>query len=66
MLFVSNSIQSPILFNFYSDYLTKEAVEGFGGFKTGGQLLLAIEEIILQVWMLQDATVWKLIWRKIR
>jgi hypothetical protein len=25
---------SPILFNFYSEYLTKEALERFGGFKT--------------------------------
>jgi hypothetical protein len=26
---------SPILFNLYSEYLTKEAVEEFGDFKTG-------------------------------
>jgi hypothetical protein len=29
---------SPILFNLYSEYLTKEALEGFGDFKIGGQL----------------------------
>jgi len=28
---------SPVLFNRYSKYLTKEAVEGFGDFKIGGQ-----------------------------
>jgi hypothetical protein len=27
------SCLSPFLFNFYSEYLTKEAPEGFGGFK---------------------------------
>jgi hypothetical protein len=26
---------SPILFNLYSEYLTKEALEGFGDFKIG-------------------------------
>jgi hypothetical protein len=30
---------SPILFNLYSEYLTKEALEGFGDFKTGGQVI---------------------------
>jgi hypothetical protein len=29
---------SPILFNLYSDYLTKEALEEFGDFKIGGQV----------------------------
>jgi hypothetical protein len=43
---------SPILFNFYSKYLTNEALEGFEGFKTGGQMLLAVEEIEPQVWTL--------------
>jgi hypothetical protein len=28
---------SPILFKLYSEYLTKEALEGFGDFKIGGQ-----------------------------
>ena len=27
---------SPILFNLYSECLTKEALEGFGHFKVGG------------------------------
>ena len=50
---------SPILFNLYSKYLTKEALEEFGDFKIGGQIihtvkyadylmLLAKEEKVLQ------------------
>ena len=50
---------SPILFNLYSGYLTKEALEGLGDFKIGGQIihtvkyaddlvLLAKEEKMLQ------------------
>jgi hypothetical protein len=50
---------SPILFNLYSEYLTREALEGFGDFKIGGQIintvkyaddlvLLAKEEKVLQ------------------
>jgi hypothetical protein len=50
---------SSILFNLYSEYLTKEALEGFGDFKIGGQVihtvkyaddlvLLAKEETVLQ------------------
>jgi hypothetical protein len=50
---------SLILFNLYSEYLTKEALEGFGDFKIGAQVLrtvkyaddlvlLAKEETVLQ------------------
>jgi len=50
---------SQILFNLYCEYINKEALEGFGDFKIGGQVihtvkyaddlvLLANEEIILQ------------------
>ena len=50
---------SPILFNLYSECLTKEALEEFGDFKIGGQIihtvkyaddlvLLAKEEMVLQ------------------
>ena len=50
---------SPILFNLYSEYLTKEALEGLGDFKISGQIihtvksaddlvLLAKEEKVLQ------------------
>ena len=30
---------SPILFNLYSECLTKEALEGFGDFEVGGQII---------------------------
>jgi hypothetical protein len=33
---------SPILFNLYSKYLTKEALEGFGDFKIGGQVIRTV------------------------
>jgi len=50
---------SPVLFNLYSECLTKEALQGFGDFKIGGQIihtvkytndlvLLAKEENVLQ------------------
>jgi len=50
---------SPILFNLYSECLIKKALEGFGVFKVGGQIiqtvkyadelvLLAKEEKVLQ------------------
>jgi hypothetical protein len=50
---------SPILFNLHSKSLTKEAIEGFGDFKIGGQeihpvkyaddlVLLGREEMVLQ------------------
>jgi hypothetical protein len=50
---------SPILFNLYNECLTGEALEGFGDFKIGGQIinsvkygddlvLLAKEEMVLQ------------------
>ena len=50
---------SPFLFNLYGQYLTKEAAEGFGDFRTGGHVvcnmkhaqdlvLLAKEETVLQ------------------
>jgi hypothetical protein len=34
---------SPILFNLYSEYLTKEALEGFGDFKIGGQVIRTVK-----------------------
>jgi hypothetical protein len=34
---------SPILFNLYSNYLTNEALEGFGDFKTGGQVICTVK-----------------------
>jgi len=34
---------SPILFNLYSKCLTKEALEGFGDFKIGGQIIHTVQ-----------------------
>jgi hypothetical protein len=34
---------SPILFNVYIEYLTKEALEGFGDFKIGGQVIRTVK-----------------------
>ena len=34
---------SPILFNLYSKCLTKEALEGFGDFKIGGQIIHTVK-----------------------
>jgi hypothetical protein len=34
---------SPILFNLYSEYLTKEALEGTGDFKIGGQVIRTVK-----------------------
>jgi hypothetical protein len=34
---------SPILFNLYSEYLTKEALEEFGDFRIGGQVIPTVK-----------------------
>ena len=34
---------SPILFNFYSEYLTKEAMDGLGDFNIGGQIIQTVK-----------------------
>jgi len=34
---------SPILFNLYSEYLTKEDLEGLGDFKIGGQIIHTVK-----------------------
>ena len=34
---------SPVLFNLYSEYLTKEALEGLGDFKIGGQIIHTVK-----------------------
>ena len=41
---------SPILFNLYSEYLTKEALEGLGDLKIGGQIIHTVkyaDELVL-------------------
>jgi hypothetical protein len=35
---------SPILFNLYNECLTKEALEGFGDFKIGGQIIHTVND----------------------
>jgi len=34
---------SPILFNLYSECLTKEALDGLGDFNTGGQIIQTVK-----------------------
>jgi hypothetical protein len=34
---------SPILFNLYSEYFTKEVLKGFGDFKIGGQVIRTVK-----------------------
>ena len=34
---------SPILFNLYSESITKETLEGFGDFKNGGQMIHTVK-----------------------
>ena len=34
---------APILFNLYSECLTKEALKGFGDFKIGGQIIITLK-----------------------
>ena len=34
---------SPILFNFYSECVTKEALEGSGDYKMGGQIIHTVK-----------------------
>ena len=34
---------SPTLFNFYSDYLAKDALDGLGDFNIGGQIIQTVK-----------------------
>jgi hypothetical protein len=36
---------SPVLFNFYSEYLIKETVENCGNFKIGGKVIHTVENV---------------------
>jgi len=53
---------SPILFNLYNEYLNKEALEGLGDFKIGGQIIHPViyaDDLVLLVKeekVLQDMT----------
>ena len=48
---------SPILFNLYSEYLTKEALDGFGDFNIGGQIIQTVKYAGDLVLMAKEETV---------
>jgi len=48
---------SPILFNLYSEYRTKEGLEGFGDFQIGGQLIRSVKYTEDLVLVPKEATV---------
>jgi len=48
---------SPILFNLYSECLTKEALEGFGDFKIGGKIIHTVKYADELVLMAKEETV---------
>ena len=48
---------SPILFNLYSECLTKEALDGLGGFNIGGQIIQAVKYADDLVLMAKEETV---------
>jgi len=48
---------SPILFNCYSEYLTKEGLEGFGDFKIGGHVIRSVKYTDDLVVVPKEATV---------
>ena len=65
---------SPIPFNLYSEYLDKEALEGFGDFKIRRQVtravkyaddivLVAVEEAVLQSILERLTEIGKLLWK---
>ena len=48
---------SPILFNLYSECLTKEALDGLGDFKVGGQIIQTVKYAYDLVLMVKEETV---------
>ena len=48
---------SPILFNLYSECLTKEALDGFGDFNIGGQIIQTVKYADDLVLMAKEETV---------
>jgi hypothetical protein len=48
---------SSILFNLYSECLTKEALDGFGDFKIGGQIIRTLKYAYDLVLMAKEETV---------
>lgn len=53
---------SPILFNLYSVYHTKETLEGFGDVRIGGQVICTVkcaDDLVLQV--KEETVLWYMI-----
>ena len=48
---------SPILFNLYSECLTKEALEALGDFSIGGQIFQTVKYVDELVLMAKEETV---------
>ena len=48
---------SPVLFNLYSECLTKEALDGFGDFNIGGQIIQGVKYADDLVLMAKEETV---------
>ena len=48
---------SPVVFNFYSECLTKEALDGFGDFNSGGQIIRTVKYADDLVLMAKEKTV---------
>jgi len=48
---------SPILFNLYGECLTKEALDGLGGFNIGGQIIQTVKYADDLVLMAKEETV---------
>jgi len=48
---------SPIFFNLYSECLTKEALDGLGDFKVGGQIIQTVKYADGLVLMAKEETV---------
>ena len=48
---------SPILFNLYSEFLTKEGLDGLGDFKIGGQIIQTVKYVDDLVLMAKEETV---------
>ena len=57
MLFRQGCCLSPILFNLYSECLTKEALDGLGDFNIGGQIIQTVKYADDLVLMAKEETV---------
>ena len=55
MLFVTNSV--PLVFDLYSECLTKEALDGLGDFNIGGQIIQTVKHADDLVLMAKEETV---------